>query len=233
MEEVIFEQNSQLIFFIYLLSGIVGASISVYFFKMYRLFSSSYIFGLMIGFALIAFGDFFFAATINLANQNESFNFLQWTKLSILSYGYAFLALVYYFHKSTEKKLTLVIKSILFSLIPIISLLLFVTSFESLGTFSFHHYNEYFRIVNMIFISYVVFRTFDNSEIRNRKELLLLPLGFAVLLLSQFVRFLFTIDPVILTLEISGILKIMALAIILFTLTRNLTKTENSEVKYD
>ena len=232
MEEILFEQNSQLIFFIYLLSGIVGIGISAYFFKMYRLFSSSYIFGLMIGFTLIAFGDFFFSATINLANQNESFNFLQWEKLFIMSYGYAFLALVYYFNKSTEKKASLVIKSMLLSLIPIISLLLFITSLENVEMLSFQQYNEYFRIVNVIFISYVVFKTFGNSAIRNKKELILLPLGFLVLLLSQFVRFLFTIDPIILTLELSGILKIIALTIILFALTRDLIKTENIEVKY-
>lgn len=232
MEQVIFEQNSQVIFFMYLLSGLVGASISIYFFKMYRLFSSSYVFGLMIGFALIAFGDFLFSATINLTDQNESFNFTQWAKLSIMSYGYAFLALVYYFHKSTEKKFSLVIKSMLLSLIPIISLLLFVTFFESDGMPPFQQYNEYFRIVNTISIAYVVFRTLDNSEIRNRKELILLPLGFVVLLSSQLVRLLFTVDPMILTLELSSILKIVALTTILFTLTRNLIKTENIKVKY-
>lgn len=186
----------------------------------------------MIGFTLIAFGDFFFSATINLANQSESFNFLQWEKLSIMSYGYAFLALVYYFHKSTEKKVSLVIKSMLLSLIPIISLLLFVTYLENVEMLSFQQYNEYFRIVNAIFLSYVVFKIFGNSAIRNRQELILLPLGFVVLLLSQLVRFLFTIDPTILTLELSGILKIIALAIILFTLTRDSIKTENIEVKY-
>lgn len=221
-----------MIFFIYLLSGLVGASISIYFFKMYRLFSSSYIFGLMLGFAFISFADFFFATSIDLANQNESFNSLQWLKLSITSYGYVFLALVYYFHKSTEKKFSLAIKSVLLSLIPIISILLLVISIESIEILRFQQYNEYFRIVNIISIGYVVFSTFSNSEIKNRK-LILIPLGFAVLLSSQFIRFLFTIDPTILTLELSGILKIIALAIIIFTLTRNSKKPENMELKYD
>ena len=232
MEEIIFEQHSLLLFFIYLLSGLVGASICIYFFKMYRLFSSSHVFGLMIGFALISFGDFFFSATLDLANQNESYNLFHWSKLSITSYGFAFLALVYYFQKSTEKKFSLVIKSMLLSVIPVISLLLLVTVIENIGIPPFQQYNEYFRVVNMISIGYVVFRTFRNSTIKNRKELILLPLGFVVLLSSQFVRFLFTIDPIILTLELSGILKIIALAIIIFILTRDSKKTENMELKY-
>jgi len=232
MEEIIFEQNAQLISFIYLLSALIGASISVYFLKMYRLFSSSYIFGLLIGFALISFGDFFFSVTLDLVNQNESFNFLHWLKLSITSYGFVFLALVYYFHKSTEKKLSLAIKSTLLSLIPIISLLLLVTVIENLEIPQFQQYNEYFRIVNIISIGYVMFRTFSNSEIRNRKELILLPLGFAVLLLSQFVRFLFTVDPDVLTLHLSGVLKIIALVIIIFALAKDSKKTENMELKY-
>ena len=232
MEEIIFEQHSLLLFFIYLLSGLVGASICIYFFKMYRLFSSSHVFGLMIGFALISFGDFFFSATLDLANQNESYNLFHWSKLSITSYGFAFLALVYYFQKSTEKKFSLVIKSMLLSLIPVISLLLLVTVIENIGIPPFQQYNEYFRVVNMISIGYVVFRTFSNPTIKTRKELILLPLGFVILLSSQFIRFLFTIDPIILTLELSGILKIIALAIIIFILTRDSKKTENMELKY-
>lgn len=231
MEEIVFAQNTQLIFFIYLLSGLVGASISVYFFKMNRLLSSSHIFGLMIGFALISFGDFFFAANIDLANQNESFNLLQWVKLSITSYGYAFLALVYYFYKSTEKKFSLVIKSTSLSFIPIISILLLVISIENIVIPPFQQYNEYFRIVNIISIGYVVFRTFSNSELRNRKELFLIPIGFIVLLLSQFSRFLFAVDPIILTLELSGILKIIALVTIIFALAKDSTKIQNMELK--
>lgn len=233
MEEIIFEQNSQVIFFIYLLSGIVGVSISVYFFKMYRLLSSSYVFGLMIGFSLIAFSDFFFATTINLANQNESFNSHQWIKLSIQSYGYAFLALVYYFNKPTEKKLSFVIKLVSLSLVSVIFLLFIVTSLESFGILSFKQYNEYFRIINMISIGYIVFRTLSNLDIKNRKILFLIPLGFIILLSSQFARFLFTIEPTALTLELSGILKIIALATIIFALTRNSKKTENMEIKDD
>ncbi|NOS61824.1 MAG: hypothetical protein HOO66_02120, partial [Nitrosarchaeum sp.] len=111
-------------------------------------------------------------------------------------------------------------------------LLLLVTVIENIGIPPFQQYNEYFRIINMISIGYVVFRTFSNSTIKNRKELILLPLGFVVLLSSQFVRFLFTIDPIILTLELSGILKIIALAIIIFILTRDSKKTENMELEH-
>jgi len=233
VEEIIFEQNSQSLFFIYLLSGLVGASISVYVFKISRLFSSSYLFGLVMGFALISFGDFFFSVTVNFANKSDSFNILHWIQLSITSFGYAFLALVYYFQKSTEKKFSLIIKSILLSLTPIISLLLFVIVTENIEIPLFQQYNEYFRIVNIISIGYVMFRTFNNSEIKNRKNLILIPLGFAILLLSQFIRFLFAIDPMFFTLELSGILKITALTIILFTLTQNWERTENLKSKHD
>lgn len=231
MEEIIFEQNSQIIFFIYLLSGIVGASISIYFFKMHRLFSSSYIFGLMIGFALISFADFFFATTIDFSSQRESFNLFQWINLSCASYGYVFLASVYYFHKSTEKKLSLIIKSIFLSLVPIISILSLVVYIEILRIPEFQNYNEYFRIVNIISIGYVVFSTSSNFEIRKRK-LILMPLGFVILLSSQFIRFLFAIEPTILALELSGIFKIVSLTLIIFTLSRNSNKPKNMELKY-
>jgi len=231
VEEIIFEHNAQLFFFIYLLSAFVGVSITVYFFKMYRLFSSSHILGLMIGIALISFSDFFFSSTVISVSQNDSFNIFRWMQLSITSYGFVFLALVYYFQKSNEKKLSIIIKSIFLSLVPIICVLIFIPLSENIGIPSFQQYNEYFRIINMVSIGYILFRTFNTLELKTRKILFLIPLGFTILFLSQFTRFLFAIDPVTLTITLSGIMKIIALTIILFALTRDSKKTKDMELK--
>ncbi|MGQ0606724.1 MAG: hypothetical protein ACT4OD_07255 [Candidatus Nitrosotenuis sp.] len=233
MEAILFEQNNQVLFFIYVFSAVIGAGISVYFLRMYRLFSSPYIFGLMIGFALISFGDLFFSITISFANKDESFNLFHWLQLSITSYGFAFVALVYYLQKSTEKKFSLLIKSALLSFIPIVSLLTLVAVIENIGLPQFQQYNEYFRIVNMISIGYVLFKTFGNPEIKNRKELIILPLGFAVLFSSLFVRFLFTVDPMSLTLVLSGILKVIALGVIILTLTKETKNSKTMVLKHD
>ncbi|MCE9618154.1 MAG: hypothetical protein K8Q88_07345 [Nitrosarchaeum sp.] len=122
-------------------------------------------------------------------------------------------------------------KSVLLSIIPIICIMVFVTITENDAVPSFTQYNEYFRIVNMVSIGYIVFRTLSNTDIKNRKILFLIPLGFITLFSSQFVRFLFTIEPETLTLLFSGILKIIALTIILFALTRDSKKKENKELR--
>src|SRR5574342_598892 len=101
MEQILFEKNDQILFFIYIISGILGAIISCYLLRIYRLFSSAYIFALVIGFALVSFGDFFFSGTVNAVNNEMTFNFLHWLQLSIVSYGFAFIGLVYYYQKST------------------------------------------------------------------------------------------------------------------------------------
>src|SRR5574338_768211 len=146
-----------MLFFTYILSGTLGAIISVYFLKIYRVFSSAHIFGLIIGFALVSFGDFFFSSALDAANSNDIFNVLHWLRLSFLSYGFVFIGLVYYFKKSTEKKFRLVTKAALISLIPIgVSLIIAGTNNSFLP--DFQHYNEYFRIVNLAALGYIIFK---------------------------------------------------------------------------
>jgi len=220
MEQVLFEQNDQIRFFIYVISGILGAVISSYLLRIYRLFSSVHIFALLIGFALISFGDFFFSGTIEAIDDEKTFNFLHWLQLYVVSYGLVFIGLVYYYQKSSEKRFSLVIKTALVSLF-LIGLTIVIFGIQDTLIFpQFQRYNEYFRIANMVALGYVVFRTFDNSDLKNRKDLILMPLGFGILFLGQFERFLFAIDPASLTLITSGVLKVAGLGVIILALHR-------------
>lgn len=219
MEALLFEQNSSMLFFIYLVSGILGAAISVYFLKIYRVVSSAHVCGLVIGFALVAFSDFFFSMTLDITNNHVVYNVLHWLRLSFVSYGFAVIGLVYYFKKSTEKKFRLVIKTALISLIPI-GLSLIITGVGNSFLPDFHQYNEYFRILNLIALGYIILKIGSNPELQTRSDLFVLPLGFAIVFLSQYLRLWFTVDPTSLTLIISGVLKIAGLGIIIIALAR-------------
>ncbi len=235
MEEILFAQNNQMLFYTCLISGILAAVISVYFLKIYRVFSSTHIFGLVIGFALVSFSDFFFSATLAAANQNEIFNVLHWLQLSVASYGFVFIGLVYYFKKSTEKKFKLVTKTTMISLIPI-GLSLIITGITDNSVLpDFQQYNEYFRIINLMSLGYIIFKIGSNPDLQNRIDLFLLPFGFGIVFLAQFIRLLFTVDPTSSTLIISIVLKIIGLGIIIFALARKLKNPEMTKksVSYD
>lgn len=219
MEALLFEQNSSLLFFMYMISGILGAAISVYFLKIYRVISSAHICGLVIGFALVAFSDFFFSMTIDVTNNREIYNVLHWLRLSFVSYGFIVIGLVYYFKKYTEKKFKMVIKTALISLIPI-GLSLVVTGIGNSFLPDFHQYNEYFRILNLVALGYIILKIGSNPELQTRSDLFVLPVGFGIVFLSQYLRLLFTVDPTSVTLIISGVLKIAGLGIIIIALAR-------------
>lgn len=232
---MLFEQNNQILFFAYLISGVLAAVISAYFVKIYRSFSSSHIFGLAIGFALVSFSDFFFSITLDAANNNEIFNVLHWSTLSFASYGFVFIGLVYYFKKSTEEKFKLATKITFISLIPIGLSLIVAGITDNSFLPDFHQYNEYFRIVNLVTLGYIILSISSSPDVQNRTELFLLPLGFGTLFLSQFVRLQFTVDPTSSALIMSTVLKIVGLGIIIFTLGRKLKSPQitKKSVQYD
>lgn len=215
-----------MLFFMYIISGALGAMISAYFLKIYRVFSSAHIFGLIIGFALVSFGDFFFSSTLDAANSNDIFNVLHWLRLSLLSYGFVFIGLVYCFKKSTERKFRLVTKTALVSLIPIGASLM-IAGINNSFLPDFQHYNEYFRIANLAALGYIIFKIGTNPDLQTRTDLFLLPLGFCTIFLGQYLRLLFTIDPTSFTLVISSTLKIIGLGMILVALAR---KPKNPEI---
>src|SRR5574342_198781 len=130
---------------------------------------------------------------MGVVNEKKTFNFLHWLQLSIVTYGFVFIGLVYYYQKSIEKRFSLVIKTAFVSL-SIICLIVVITGIQDNLIFpQFQKYNEYFRIVNMGLLGYVFFRTLENPDLKNRKALVLMPIGFGLLCLGQFERFLFAI----------------------------------------
>lgn len=220
MEQVLFDHNEHILFFLCIITGALSAVISWNLLRIYKLFSSSYIFALVIGFGLISLGDFLFSGTIEFVDNERIFNFLHWLQLSIVTYGFAFIGLVYYFQKFNEKKISSIVKTVLASLI-LVGMTILIIGLQNTQVFpKFQEYNEYFRIVNMIMLGYFVFRTIDNPELRNRKDWILMPFGFAILFAGQFQRFLFTIDPESIPLVASVVLKIAGLAVLLYALHR-------------
>lgn len=220
MEQVLFDQNEQILFFLYIISGTLSAVISWNLLRIYKLFSSSYIFALVVGFGLISFGHFLFVGTIEFVDNESIFNFLHWLQLSIVTYGFAFIGLVYYFQKFSEKKFSSIVRTTLSSLI-LVGTTIFLIGIENTQLIPrFQEYNEYFRIVNIIMLGYFVFRTMDDPDLRNRKYSILIPFGFTILFASEFQRFLFTIDPSSVPLVTSVVLNIAGLGVILFALYR-------------
>jgi len=231
VEDIIFAENSQFLTIIYLVSAILCSGIVIFFLKLYRSFQSSYIFGLLAGFAFLAFSDFLFASIVNLAIEDASFNVLHWSRLMIGMTGFVIIGSVYVFQKMNERKFSNVTKIAILSISPAILLTLYVF-LENIQIPSFSYYNEYFRLANILAIGYATISILVNKNTKNGSNFSALALGFTGLLASQFTQLFFAIEPNAFALYLSGLIKMGSFAIILFALTRQ-PKTSKSLEKYE
>lgn len=231
MEDVIFAENSQFLTIIYLISATICLGIVIFFLKLHRSFPSSYVFGLFVGFAFLALSDFFFVLIVNLAVADESFNVLHWSRLMIGMSGFVIIGSVYVFQKLNEKKFSRLTKFAIAFVSPTVLFILYVFV-ENIQIPSFSHYNEYFRLANILAIGYATLSILLNKTSNNGINFSALALGFIGLLASQFTQLFFAIEPNALTLYASGLIKIGSFALILFTLTRE-PKTSKSMKRYE
>lgn len=213
-----------------MINALLCSGISLYFAKTYRSFPSPYIFGLLVGFSLIAFSDLFFSMTVGLATVDIAYNALHWLQLSITLVGFAMVGLVYFFQKSNEKEFSSITKLGMVSILPVLLVITYVLV-EQIEIPSFVSYNEYFRLANVLAVGYVIFSMLLNQRAKKRKQLNLLLLGFALLLASQGARLLFALEPESIALITSGLLKACSFAIILLALTKEPQKSQAVELK--
>lgn len=230
VEDILFAENNQLLTIMYLMSAVLCSGIAVFFFKLYRSFPSSYVVGLLVGFAFISSSDLLFASTVGLATVDESFNALHWINLFVGLTGFVIIGSVYVFQKLDEKKFSGMTKLTTLSLLPITLILLYVLA-ENVQIPSFTYYNEYFRFASVLAIGYATFSILLNKNAKSGR-FSILALGFIVLLVSQCFRAFFAIEPTLFALYAAGSFKVGSFAIILFALTRK-PKTSKSMEKHE
>lgn len=184
----------QFIFSAEVIASVLAIIVGISFYRFYRLTGFIYLLGLAIGFFFITSAEILLAVDVWMEIFPEYFNMLFWLRLLTLSYGFSFLAVSYYYkHREDDKSFMFRVAAL--SAIPIMVTIvaLIITS----PAFDFPPYNivdEYFRVFNLVMLTYVFRSTLSSIVEQGRKEFVYIPAAFAVLWLGQFSALIVSID---------------------------------------
>jgi hypothetical protein len=172
----------------------LGAIVSIYAYKFYKIIHSNVLLGIILSFGLMSFTDVFVMLYLPTINNPELFNLFFWLRLFTMSFAFAFLALAYLISSYEGKRTGLVLKISMLSTIPIISTVLAVWFFNNSSLPTVTDYDSYFRIFNICALVYVISMSFKNSIFTSRKEFVFIPIAYGVFLIGQVSLLIFSLQ---------------------------------------
>jgi hypothetical protein len=183
-------------------SEIVSAGLAFalvyFFFKAYRLTRFVYLLGPPIGFSFLASSYFFLGMSLLYENDVAVSESFLWLRLVTQSFGFAFIAFSYYFSSKTERTTKHFLGLIAFA--SAISILLVFVALTVAPPFleipCINVLDEYFRMVNLIFLGYVICHLVKHFELSQGtiSGLVWAPLAFSLLWLGQYSLLIWGID---------------------------------------
>jgi hypothetical protein len=179
-------------------STVLALVLVYFFFKAYRLTHSSYLLGLPVGFSFLAFSYIFLGMSLLYGNDVAASESFLWLRLVTQSFGFAFVAFTYYFSSKTERVTKFFLGIISFA--SGISVLLFLGALivapPFLGLPSVDVVDECFRIMNLVFLGYVICHLVKHLKPSHEavSSLMWAPLAFSLLWLAQYSSLIWGID---------------------------------------
>jgi len=175
------------------------ALVLVYFLlKICRFTRSISLLGLPIGFSHLAL-SYTFLALYLLYEENAIFSdSMLWLRLITQSFGCAFIAFSYYFTAKTDKPVRRLLMVI--SVASVLSILTFFVALLVTPPFlvlpSVQVAGNYSRVLNLVFLGYVVYYLVARLRSRDREfsDLVSAPIAFSVLWLAQYSLFIWGVD---------------------------------------
>jgi hypothetical protein len=162
--------------------------------KPYRFTGESRYVGLPLGFVFLGLSYLF----MGIALFSDTLIFIEdmkWLQLLTQAFAFAFLAVTYYFSKRTSKRKRLRWQISFTGLIVglVISyLIVFVPPTFVLP--SYKTVDEYFRLVNIILVSYVSLHALRSHTMKPDPKTLWFPLGYVLLVFSQYSSLVWSLD---------------------------------------
>ena len=182
-----------------ILAEIVSAALSFilvrFMIKPYQYTRESRYIGLPLGFAFLGISYLF----MGFALSSDNINFVEdmkWLQLFTQAYAFAFLATTYYFSKQTLEQKTRLSSHFIFSALIvglIIScLIVFVPPLFALP--SYKAVDEYFKVFNIIFASYIALWTLRSHALKPEPKTIWAPLGYFLLAFGQYCSLIWSLD---------------------------------------
>jgi len=161
--------------------------------KPYRLTGEGRYLGLPLGFTFL--GISYILGAIALSGLFSPYMELAWIPLLARTFAFSFLVVTYYFSKKPSKNTRLMWDITLsFLVIVLVASVAAVLIFPQFAASSYMSTQEYFRIFDIVCLTYVFFYTL-RSHIRNPDPTTIwIPLGFILLGISQYSLLIWVID---------------------------------------
>ena len=184
--------------------------------KPYRATGEGRYLGLPLGFGFLGVSYIF----MGLALYFESFIFvddLKWLQLFTQAYAFAFLAATYYFSKKPAKR-THLWWDITYAGLIFTAVVSYLVVFEPpmFGLPSYKTVDEYFRIFNIVCLSYISIHTLRSHVSQPDPKTIWIPIGFILLGFGQYSSLLWSLDSSFSAYVGAHFLRLLGLLVFLF-----------------
>jgi hypothetical protein len=181
--------------FIEVLSATICFVLLRFMIKPYRTTGEGRYLGLPLGFGFL--GVSYILAGVSL--YFESFllvNDIKWFQLFTQAYAFAFLAATYYFSKKPAKN-TRLWWNITYAALVFAALISYLVVVEPpmFGLPSYKTADEYFRLFNIICLTYISIHTIRSHVSKPDPETIWIPFGYLLLGFGQYSSLIWSIDP--------------------------------------
>ncbi len=161
--------------------------------KPYLLTREDRYFGLPLGFGFLGIASVVSAIAIAMPGYFSSQ--LAWLQLLPRTFAFLFLAVTYYFSKKPSKKSHLIWDLIISLLIfALATLVILGTINPKLASEDYLASSAYFRVCNLIFVSYISIHTLNSHVKSLEPSTIVIPLGFILLGISQYSLIIWSVD---------------------------------------
>ena len=181
----------------------------------YRITREARYLGLPLGFAFLGASYLF----MGFAYYFDSFLFVQELKLLQLftqAYAFAFLAVTYYFSKSSKSKNML--WTVTYAGLVFVAVMSYLFIFEPpmLGFPGYKTIDEYFKLFNLFCLSYIFVHTLRNHLSKPSPKTFWIPLSCLLFAFGQYSSFIWSLETVFVANVGAHILRIAGLIVLIF-----------------
>ena len=193
-----------------IISAILCFVLLKYMIRPYRLTREARYLGLPLGFALLGISYIF----MGLAYYFESFLFVEeikWLQLFTQAYAFAFLAVTYYFSKSSKHKN--IRWNLTYAGLVFVAVISYLIIFEPpmLELPSYKTVDEYFKLFNILCLSYIFVHTLRSHLSKPEPKTFWIPLSYLLLAFGQYSSLIWSLETVLVANVGAHILRIAGL----------------------
>ena len=157
---------------------------------------------------------------------------IKWIQLLTQAFAFAFLAVTYYFSNQNKKqkriRWQITYTGLIIALIISFLIIIIPPSFELP---SYKTVDEYFRLINILFSSYISIHALRSFSIKTKEKILWFPLGYVLLVVGQYSLLIWSIDSSLTAFVGAHVLRLTGLIVFLLVSLQTFSNSNNLTIE--